>query len=157
MGQQILQIPLAQQQILLAAIGLAVATLAYLVGRNVLSGETRKKDDQPILDQLLVASPPDRRSDPRRKGNAVEVDLCDPRGRIDPFLGFVLDRSRGGIGLIVPFEVPIGTVLNVRPRVNQNPHAIPIEVRSCRPNREGFQLGCQFVQTPPWNILMLFG
>lgn len=152
------QTPLMHQFWLIFSIGMAAAAMAFLMGRKVLDHSNKDpRKNAKDLANLLVDNAQDRRSDPRRKGNSVEVDLCDPRGRVDTFGGYVLDRSRGGVGLMVPFEVPVGTTLNVRPRVNHNPHSIPIEVRSCRPNQDGYLLGCQFVQTPPWNILMLFG
>ncbi len=34
---------------------------------------------------------------------------------------------------------------------------IQIEVRSCRETGEDWELGCQFVKTPSWNVLLLFG
>ena len=32
-----------------------------------------------------------------------------------------------------------------------------VEVRSCRQKKDGYEVGCQFVKTPPWSILLLFG
>ena len=67
------------------------------------------------------------------------------------------DRSQAARGHINLIEIPVGTVLTARPRVNQNVHSVQLEVRCCRPTREGYLIGCQFLQTPPWNVLMLFG
>ncbi len=104
-----------------------------------------------------MQSATDRRSDTRRKGNPVEVDLSDPSGRINPLSGWVHDRSRGGVALTVQVEIPPGTILNARPRVNHNTYSVQLEVRSCRATRDGYLLGCQFLQAPPWNVLLLFG
>jgi hypothetical protein len=150
--------PFLEQHWPILTVGLGVSALAFLVGRGVLRGETPKtEEDEESLENLDLQSARDRRSDSRRKGNPVEVDLCDPKGRIDPFSGYVFDRSRGGICLTVQIEIPAGTILNACPRVRQNTYSIPLEVRSCRAVRDGFLLGCQFVQTPPWNVLILFG
>lgn len=142
---------------LILVIGLGVGALAYLLGRNVLGSHSCPSRDSLDLHEMLGERPEDRRADPRRTGSKVEVDLIDPRGQLASFAAHVFDRSRGGVGLIVDVEVPAGIILNARPRVNKNPHAVPVEVRSCRPHPEGYLLGCQFKQTLPWNILMLFG
>ena len=34
---------------------------------------------------------------------------------------------------------------------------IEIEVRTCRLVEDSWELGCQFVKTPQWSILLLFG
>jgi len=146
--------PFCQQHWAMLAIGLGVGALAFLVGRTVLRGDSSKKGS---LDNLDLQNASDRRADLRRKGNPIDVDLSDPRGRIEPFSGWVWDRSRGGLGINVQMEIPVGTVLIARPRINHNTFSVPIEVRCCRPSREGYIIGCQFVQAPPWNVLMLFG
>ena len=32
-----------------------------------------------------------------------------------------------------------------------------MEVRTCRQEGTAWELGCQFVRTPSWNVLLLFG
>ena len=34
---------------------------------------------------------------------------------------------------------------------------VDIEVRTCRKVGDNFELGCQFVKTPNWSILLMFG
>src|SRR5262245_12651934 len=124
---------------LIVGVGLGVGFLAFRVGRILLEmGWGWSK-----------AMAFNRRATPRREGTSVEVDLFDPEGQIDPIPSFVWDRSRGGIGLVVPVQVPIGIVLNAHPKVNWNEQSVPVEVLTCRRNREGYLLGCKFVQTPP--------
>jgi hypothetical protein len=134
---------------------LGTGTLAFLTTRLVLRPRTCSVAPDPGDPELPSTS--DRRSDRRRSGNPVSVELCDPAGKIDPLSAWVSDRSRGGLGLTVDYDVPIGTLLEVRPRQNQYINPIQIRVCSSRQCRGGYILGCQFVQTPPWNVLVLFG
>jgi hypothetical protein len=136
-------------------VGLGVGTLVFLVGRLFLRPQKCTVSGDP--GNLESPDTRDRRSDFRRTGNPVPIDLCDPAGRIDPFIGWVSDRSRGGLALTVECEVPIGTVLEIRLQQNQEIFPVPIRVCSCRRSREGYILGSQFVQTPPWNVLLLLG
>ena len=34
---------------------------------------------------------------------------------------------------------------------------VDVEVRMCRALKDGYELGCQFVKTPNWSILLMFG
>lgn len=100
----------------------------------------------------------DRRSEPRRKGNLVAVHISDAQATAPPIEGWVVDRSQGGLGVLVDEAVALGTILSVRP-VKTRPPArwIQIEVKSCRQERNSWNLGCQFVQRPGWNDLRHFG
>src|SRR5205807_67771 len=72
--------------------------------------------------------------------------------------GWVLDRSVGGLCLDLSAAFPEGTRLSLFP--TQAPGMTPwteVEVRSCRQKKDGYEVGCQFVKTPPWSILLLFG
>jgi hypothetical protein len=64
----------------------------------------------------------------------------------------------GGLRLELAEAVPPHTVLNVRPA--EATEIIPwvaLEVRNCHQGQDGWEVGCQFVQTPPSSILWLFG
>jgi hypothetical protein len=94
----------------------------------------------------------------RRSGNPVEVLVSDAEVTAEPVPGWVLDRSVGGVCLALSDEVAAGTVLSLRPR--QAPPGTPwvrAEVRTCKKAQDQFEVGCQFVRTPPWSILLLFG
>lgn len=141
-------------------VGLGVGTLAFLVGRSMIRADRADKgEDSPAvpLETLEMHCARDRRFDLRRRGNPIEVDLFDPLGKIPALLGNVVDRSRGGIALLMQQELPIGLVVNARPRTSSTNYSVPVEVRSCRRNRDGWVVGCQFQQIPPWNVLLLFG
>jgi hypothetical protein len=148
-------------------IGTLVASLAFLVGRRWI-GARSPVVEKPLVEQpsgptqlttanLKKTSEPDRRSTPRRKGNRVEVFVTDDSKR-PPLLGWVVDRSMGGLCLIVEQPLTEGAILNVRPR--KAPQTAPwtaIEIRSCRPEGSEWEVGCRFVKTPQWNDLLLFG
>ncbi|MBY0527510.1 MAG: PilZ domain-containing protein [Gemmataceae bacterium] len=100
----------------------------------------------------------ERRSTPRRKGNPVSVAIADAADESETIQGWVLDRSAGGLRLLVDEAVPAGTLLSVRP--SKAPPSFPwvqVKVKSCYPERKSWNLGCQFVQKMSWEDLQLFG
>lgn len=100
----------------------------------------------------------ERRASLRRAGNPIPVLITDAKAEADPIPGWVLDRSTGGLCMSVEVEVEAGTVLSVRTK--NAPESIPwwqIEVKNCRKNGREYELGCQWVRTPPWSVLLLFG
>lgn len=145
-------------------IGLLVTSLAYLMGRRFLVPRPVPKEEEPVEEvspllstAKLKKAAPDRRSAPRRRGNRVEVHITDD-SKQELLLGWVVDRSVGGLCLIVEKPLTEGATLNVRPRTA--PKTAPwtaIEIRSCRPDGAEWEVGCRFVKTPQWNDLLLFG
>jgi hypothetical protein len=143
-------------------IGLGCTLLAFGAGVFVL-GRSRQAAKVPAgpapgadLDPFDKGSATDRRSAIRRSGNPVEVEVTQGDG--PPAYGVVIDRSVGGLCLHLPEAVDPGTILTIRP--SNASRQIPwtkIEVKSCRREASQWQLGCQFVHTPPWSIRMLFG
>jgi hypothetical protein len=72
--------------------------------------------------------------------------------------GWVIDRSLGGLNLLVPEHIVPTALLSVR-RVDAAPDIAPlqVEVRRCEAKGLRFQLGCKFVGNPPENRLVQFG
>ncbi len=92
----------------------------------------------------------------RRGGNPTLVVITPGRG--DPWEGMVVDRSQGGLCLLMDREPQKGTVLSVR--MAQAPEHIPaVEVRTVwsRPVGDRWHIGCQFTKQPPLNVLLFFG
>jgi hypothetical protein len=123
----------------------------------------RQKMDAATLEAALEWAPrqlalAERRASVRRSGAAVRVTVASPlfqRGVTD---GFVLDRSTGGLCIALATEVPRGAVLKVRAvHAPDTVGYVNVIVRNCRRQEEYFEVGCEFEQTPPWNILLLFG
>jgi hypothetical protein len=113
------------------------------------SGDSRKLA-RPVTHQ-------ERRTAPRRSGNPVSVQVSLSGGG-EPFQGWVVDRSSGGLRLLVDQSVNLGTVLNVRPtKAHPGFAAVQVKVKSCRPERNSFNLGCQFLQKVSWEQMQLFG
>jgi hypothetical protein len=104
---------------------------------------------------------PEQRNMHRRHGNPVEVFVAPPDDKKNPGTGSVIDRSMGGMRLALFSEVAIGAVLSVRP-VNADDIVpwVDVEIRSCRLSAEmpgRFEIGCQYVKSPPYSIQLLFG
>ena len=100
----------------------------------------------------------ERRAALRRAGNAIPIYIADEKAEAEPITGWVLDRSTGGLCMSVEVEIEPNTVLSVRTR--NAPESIPwwqIEVKSCRKSGKEYELGCMWVRTPPWSVLLLFG
>lgn len=115
----------------------------------------RNKKAEPRLKPLTTQ---ERRSTPRRKGNPVSVHVVDGTEMDDPFQGWVVDRSAGGMRLLVDEAMPAGTLLKVRP--TKAPAGFPwiqVKVKSCYRERKSWNLGCQFVEKLSWEDLQQFG
>lgn len=159
---------LLQQPWVIPVIGVAAAGLAFAVGRRLFVARQApaiSAPESPVgsaepegepADVFLHGSANDRRSSPRRRGNSVAVAIRN--GSDHSTHGYVLDRSLGGLCLLVENEMTEGATLDVRPE--HAPETTPwvtIQVRSCRRRRSEWELGCQFMKTPNWNVLLLFG
>lgn len=160
---------LAEQPWIITVIGTLVSCLAFLMGWRWLIGTPAPVTEEPVEEETespflsmnaakLKLPRPDRRAAPRRKGgNRVEVYLTHDEQK-EPLLGWVVDRSMGGLCLNVEEPLDTGTILNVRPRrAPQTAPWLAIEVRSCRPEGTNWEVGCRFLKPPQWNDLLLFG
>lgn len=100
----------------------------------------------------------ERRAVPRRKGKSVKVHVSDAGVISEPRPGWVIDRSRRGLCLVVSEPVAEGTVLSVR--AVDAPDTTPwaqVEVTNNRPKGNRWALGCRFTSDLPWSVLLLFG
>jgi hypothetical protein len=112
----------------------------------------------PGYDPFLFGSTHEKRSSPRREGNPIAVHVTSADGRAQPVTALVLNRSIGGLRLFLDNEVAVGKFLSVRP--SDAPRTTPwvqVEVRYCREVAHHFEVGCQFLRTPSWGVLVLFG
>jgi PilZ domain len=109
-------------------------------------------------DPFVQGTNRERRGALRRGGNPVAILISNADAQTEPSHGWVVDRSTGGLCLSVPEAVPEGTVLSVR--TTNAPTTVPwvqIEVKNCRLVGKEYELGCRFVRTPPWSVMLLFG
>jgi hypothetical protein len=135
-------------------IGLGACGLAYLLGRRFLVARSVKSETVPA-ENFLEGITRERRATPRRKGNLVEVVLVGEEGSV---AGWVVDRSIGGLCLLLEQKVSAGATYKVRARAaaETTPWA-PIVVKHCCPDGDLWEAGCQFPHTPNWNVLLQFG
>jgi hypothetical protein len=112
----------------------------------------------PQYDPFVDGSALERRTALRRKGNPVLVHISDAEAKAKPTTGWVMDRSTTGLCLQVEEAMAVRTILCVR--AGDAPKGtiwIQIEVKNCRQKGNSWEIGCEFVQPPPWGIMLLFG
>lgn len=100
----------------------------------------------------------DRRSALRREGRPVKILVTSPSFKNEVEGGYVLDRSTGGMRIALTMAMTPGSTMQVR--AHNAPKSTPwvtIIVRNCRNAGQHYELGVEFDQTPPWNVLLLFG
>ena len=109
----------------------------------------------------VAPKPKDQRNMHRRQGNPIQVHVAPPDDKNDPGVGSVLDRSMGGMRLALFNEVAVGTVISIHPvHADAIVPWVDLEVRSCKPSTEmpdQFEVGCQYVKSPPYSIQLLYG
>ena len=156
------ELPAAWEQWGIAGAGVAVAGLAFVVGRRMLTGRPAvalpPETQTPTHDPFESGSSSEKRVAARRKGASLEVLIADEQQRQPPHEGWVVDRSLGGLCLASTRQLEPGTFLRVRPKnAEMVVPWVEVEVRSCKLEEGVWQLGCQFRKTPPYSVLLLFG
>ena len=164
LAQSLPRLALPSPELLLAlTAGLACAGTALVVGR-VLLGRRRQPKAAPGPeggghDPFVQGSTTEQRQAHRRsQGCPVEVLLAgDAIPEAAPWRGWVVDRSVGGLRLAVPGLLAEGAVVAVRPAAAADAPWTEVEVRSCQAVKDGWEVGCRFLKTPPYAVLLLFG
>jgi hypothetical protein len=138
--------------------GLGVVGAIHLLVRGRQPAAAPPAAEQPALDPFVHGSASEQRGSFRRQGNPVEVQVVNQTTHSVQMRGWVVDRSVGGLGLLMDQPIDAGSLLTVRP-TNAPPLTpwIEVTVRSCRQSNPGYEVGCQFVKTPPWALLLTFG
>jgi hypothetical protein len=137
---------------------LAIVGIVYWL---VHSPQFASAEADAVVIPFVAAKPRDLRGASRRQGNTVEVYVAAPDQKDNPDVGSVLDRSMGGMRLAVFNEVQTGAILSIRPvHADEMVPWVEVEVRSCKASTElagQFEVGCQYVKSPPFSIQLLFG
>jgi hypothetical protein len=145
--------------------GMAIILIFLFLGRRqrrsgaVVAPATDENGLSPADVWLPPAKGPDeRRRSVRRTGVPTAIQISDPKRPKRVIDGFVLDRSSGGLRLAMEKPFATGIVLNIRP-TNAPPEMawVPIFIRNCREVGDYFEIGCQFQEELPWNLLLMFG
>jgi len=151
----------SRMHLLLAGISLSLVTLLVVVGRLMVLGKKRRPSfaaAAPAYDPFMTGSPLEKRRSTRRRGSLVEVLVTDAGLTTRPVRGWVHDRSMGGMCLVLDRSITVSTVLHVRS--SDAPVSSPwvqVTVRNCRSWEGDWMLGCQFIKTPQWAVLLTFG
>jgi hypothetical protein len=93
-----------------------------------------------------------------RTAAPAKILVSDADAAAEPCPGLVWNCSMGGLRLAVPRALEENTILSVRAAdADGNRPWIQVEVKWCRARKDGWEVGCQFVRTPPYCELLLFG
>jgi hypothetical protein len=118
----------------------------------------RRRRTPPVLAPVAGPSPPaaERRGADRWRGRRGEVEVSTAE---ETFAGRVGDVSPGGLGLHLPRETPLGSLLRVRAAgITGGAPWLEVRVRHCKRVGPGqWVAGCEFLHAPSWNVLRLFG
>ena len=88
----------------------------------------------------------------------VPVILASPTFRNGVSDGLVVDRSTGGLKIIMRMAMVPGSLMQARAaNAPDTVGFVGLVIRSCRPDGDQYLVGCEFEKTPPWNVLLLFG
>jgi hypothetical protein len=153
---------------LIPAIGVGCGVVVFVLGWLVFNRRARRPpipmpppfpaSNEAARDPFVGGVFGEKRIALRRPGNPVPVLISDATVTAEPRYGWVLDRSLGGLCLSVQAPVAVGTVISVRP--THAPETAPwvqVEVRRCQEDGNSWELGYQFLKTPSWGVLLLFG
>jgi hypothetical protein len=153
----VFDLPADWQPWLAPVIGLTSAGLTLFMGRTLVSrwrsrSRAASRDTPPPAGMRS-----ERRKSPRRRCPAVKVVISDLDGQTRPHSAVLLDRSVGGMRLGVAEAISVGTVLSIRLDEGSPSASWPqLEVKYCFWQDDCWLVGCRFVGTPSWSVLMLF-
>ena len=112
---------------------------------------------EPTVDPAVLNQTQERRRTPRRWGDPVQLLLWDGFPGTEPFRGWIVNRSPGGLGISSSQSVAAGTIFQVRVAIAPDSVPwIPVTVRGCYPLAGRWILSSEFVQPPSKDVLLLF-
>ena len=150
------------QTLAIPAAGVAVAMLVLGVSLFWVNKRKEKSSAQmaeAVPDPFLQGPQSDRRQSPRRAGQSIKVTIQLMNEHKTEFEGFVMDRSMGGLRLLLERQLPTNQMLNVR-STEAPPTVTWVQVQVRRVTQlpdKSYEVGCQFIRTPTWAVLLTFG
>ncbi len=100
----------------------------------------------------------ERRGRLRRRGNVVPILLAVQPDWEEPLRGWVLNRSTGGLGLLVEEPLEVGSQWHVRPAAEDfEKYWFPVKIVSCTRDHLRWRVGIQFLKSYSWSDLRGFG
>jgi hypothetical protein len=149
-----LALPLAEEEVW--------AVLAIAHGEETKAATTEAANlaraGQAAYDPFCMGAAGERRISARRKGGSIRVQASPQWTRREPVVGYVVDRSLGGLALHLPKALPPRAGLLLRAE-----HAplrvagVQAEVRHCARAGNGWLIGVCFLRTPAADVLLTFG
>jgi hypothetical protein len=107
-------------------------------------------------DPAKEPTPANRREAPRTR-RQVKVLVSDAGGKTPPVGAWVADCSLGGLCLTLHEEAQVGDVFSVRPAsAGGEVPWVQVQVKSKRRLEKNWELGCQFVRTPSYSVVLMF-
>jgi hypothetical protein len=135
-----------------------IATLILGKRRQGFVGKsTIRTQHVPRGDRIPRASTEKRRSS-RHLLTPVIVLVSETPTPTDSIEGLILNSSPDGLGLSLKQKLSVDTVVQVR--VATAPAETPwvqVKVKHCSPMASRWRVGCQYVEPPPPDVLVLFG
>jgi serine/threonine protein kinase len=103
--------------------------------------------------------PPDRRVHTRFATYPTSVQVfSDPNTADEPLRAWLLNRSLGGLALLVEEAIEIETDVWVRPTAELYSQCwFSVRIIYCVPERIRWRVGCQFLEPVSWDSLRVFG
>jgi hypothetical protein len=155
MNWQTLTVPVAGLLVTVLILGAGF----FWVGRRKAKSSPRVKVPVFVGDPFTQGPQSDRRSSARRTGQSVKITIQFVNSPNTVFEGYVMDRSMGGLRLLLERPLDNNQMLNVR--CTDAPMTVAwvqVQVRRVRqlPDKT-YEIGCQFSRTPPWAVLLTFG
>jgi len=148
----------------LAVAGFALGLIVGLSCRRRPLEPDADDDEAPALAEAggtpteATAAKRDKRRNPRRPGRSVEVFVTLAGSTQKPCKGVVLNRSIGGLGILVGDEYPVGAIVGVLPASASHLEPwVESEVKTCRKLGDDWEVGLQFIQIPPYSTMIQFG
>lgn len=146
----------------LAGVGFVIGLAIGLLSRRkapAADAPASPPPDMPVSAKVeTTESKGDKRRNPRRPGRSVEVFVHIPGHFQESIKGVILNRSVGGLGILVGDEYLVGSTIGVLPAAaSKLTPWVEVEVKSCRRNGEDWEIGVQFLKVPPYSTMVLFG
>jgi hypothetical protein len=134
--------------------------LKLLLSRRPNKTKPKPREVPPEEVEFLQSGGANLRASPRRWGNPTDVQIKLPylSHDVDTLHGLVINRSAGGLAILVDGEIKDGTIVKVRSA--EAPTYVPsvdVEVRYCRKAGRNHFIGCKFCGEIPWNVRVWFG
>jgi hypothetical protein len=137
---------------------IALASFVVLSRRRSAQARSAGVSLTPALPGAEVA-PEERREPTARSRRWIKVNVEVSSDELACQEAWIVDYDGKGVGLVMFREIPVGSVLRLRPaNVDARVPWARVEVRHCRHLEKGtWAVGCSFLDAPHWGKLLMFG